>query len=185
MKFPSKRELQEIGFNYSSDIDFQDLMNIYKKFTAKPYLFLVIDATLASDSSFSFQKESFRKNIKLSALSSRKIGKYEYLRGEEMLPSGLSQITQQARFTYSRLGKAFEKQTEKQVGALKSLNLPNNIELKQIESISQKKQLNDLIINKLKEIMHLQNNIKLDDVEYTVKREKDYNFSRNSLPIVF
>ena len=46
MKIPNKRELQQIAFNHSSDIDF---MNLYKKFTAKPYSFLVIDATLASD----------------------------------------------------------------------------------------------------------------------------------------
>ena len=46
MKIPNKQELQQIAFNHSSDIDF---MNLYKKFTAKPYSFLVIDATLASD----------------------------------------------------------------------------------------------------------------------------------------
>ena len=46
MKIPNKRELQQIAFNHSSDIDF---MNLYKKFTAIPYSFLVIDATLASD----------------------------------------------------------------------------------------------------------------------------------------
>ena len=49
MKITGKQELQQIAFNYSSDIDFKDLMNLYKKCTAKPYSFLVIDATLASD----------------------------------------------------------------------------------------------------------------------------------------
>ena len=49
MKIPSRRELQQIAFNYSSDIDFQDIMNLYKKCTEKPYSFLVIDTTLASD----------------------------------------------------------------------------------------------------------------------------------------
>ena len=44
------------------------------------------------------------------ALSSRKINKYEYLTGEDILPSNQRQIMQQARFTYSLLGKAFEKQ---------------------------------------------------------------------------
>ena len=39
----------KIAFNNSTDIDFQDLMNLYKKCTAKPCLFLVIDTTLASD----------------------------------------------------------------------------------------------------------------------------------------
>ena len=57
-----------------------------------------------------------------------------------MLPSGQSQIRQQAKFTYSPLGKSFEKQTEKQVDALKSLNLSNKTdELKQIEAIFPKK----------------------------------------------
>ena len=59
-----KMRASQIGFNHSSDIEFQDLMNIYRTFTAKPYLFLVIDATLASDNPFTFQKKSFRKNIK-------------------------------------------------------------------------------------------------------------------------
>ena len=33
--------------------------------------------------------------------------------------------------------------------------------------------------------MQLQKNIKLDDLEYTKKRGKHYNFGRYSLPIVF
>ena len=41
-----KRELQQIEFNHSSDIDFEDFMNLYKKCTAKPHSFLVIDTTL-------------------------------------------------------------------------------------------------------------------------------------------
>ena len=46
MKFPNKRELQEILFNHSVDIDFQDFMSLYKKCTGKPYSFLVIDTIL-------------------------------------------------------------------------------------------------------------------------------------------
>ena len=46
MKIPNKRDLQQIAFNHLSDVDFQDLMNLYKKWTAKPYLFLVFDTTL-------------------------------------------------------------------------------------------------------------------------------------------
>ena len=49
MKIPTKRELQEIALNHSSDIDFKDFMNIYKKCTAEPYSFLVNDTTLPSD----------------------------------------------------------------------------------------------------------------------------------------
>ena len=51
-----------------------------------------------------------RKAAKILALSSGKIDKYEYLIGEETLPSDESMIIRQAKFTYSPLGKAFEKQ---------------------------------------------------------------------------
>ena len=47
---------------------------------------------------------------KISALSSGKLDKYEYLTGEEILPSNQQQIIQQAKFTYSPLGKTLEKQ---------------------------------------------------------------------------
>ena len=47
---------------------------------------------------------------KISALSSGKLDKYEYLTGEEILPSNQQQIIQQAKFNYSPLGKAIEKQ---------------------------------------------------------------------------
>ena len=57
MKIPNKRELQQIAFNYySSDIDFQDFMNLCKICTAKSYSFLVIDTTLALDNSSCFRK---------------------------------------------------------------------------------------------------------------------------------
>ena len=52
-----------------------------------------------------------REAAKISALSSGKLHKYEYLTGEEdILPSNQQQIIEQARFTYFTLGKAFEKQ---------------------------------------------------------------------------
>ena len=50
-KVLNKRELQKIAFNHSLDIDFQDLINIYKKCTVKAYSFLVIDTTITSDNS--------------------------------------------------------------------------------------------------------------------------------------
>ena len=56
MKIPNKRELQQIALNHSSDINFKDFMNIYKKYTAKPYSFLVNDTTLPSDDPLSFRK---------------------------------------------------------------------------------------------------------------------------------
>ena len=56
MKIPNKRELQQIAFDLSSDIDFEDLMNLYKKCTTKLYSFLVIDTILASDNFLRFRK---------------------------------------------------------------------------------------------------------------------------------
>ena len=72
---------------------------------------------------------------KISVLSSGEIDKYEYLTGEEILPSDQSRIIEQAKFTYSPLGKAFKKQIKtieeqgkKQVEALKILK-PNTQKL--------------------------------------------------------
>ena len=56
------------------------------------------------------QHDINREAAKISALSSNKIHKYEYVTGEEILPSINQQIIEQDRFTYSPLGKAFEKQ---------------------------------------------------------------------------
>ena len=68
-----------------------------------------------------------REAAKISALSSGKIDKYEYLTGEEILPSNQQQTIQQAKFNYSPLGKALEiqrktieDQGENQVDALKT-----------------------------------------------------------------
>ena len=46
---------------------------------------------------------------KISALSSGKIDKYEYLTDEEILPSDQNRITEQAKFTYAPLCKAYAK----------------------------------------------------------------------------
>ena len=42
-------------FNQSSDSDFQNIMNLYKKCTAKQYSFLVTDTILAPDNSSRFR----------------------------------------------------------------------------------------------------------------------------------
>ena len=56
------------------------------------------------------QYDISREATKISALSSGEIHKYEYRTGEDILPSNLKQIIEQARFTYSPLGNTFEKQ---------------------------------------------------------------------------
>ena len=103
-----------------------------------------------------------REATKISALSSRELNKYEYLTGEDILPSNRQQIIEQARFTYSPLGKAFEEQAKtiedqgkKQVDALE--NLKPKEEKKPIENKSNNQSkatiiFNDLI-NKRKKLM--------------------------------
>ena len=56
MKYSNKRELQQIELNHSSDIDFKDSLNSYKKCTTGPYSFLVNDTKLPSDDLLRFRK---------------------------------------------------------------------------------------------------------------------------------
>ena len=51
-----------------------------------------------------------REAAKISALTSAKTHKYKYVTGEDILPPNEQQIIEQAKFTYSPLGKVFEKQ---------------------------------------------------------------------------
>ena len=51
-----------------------------------------------------------REAAKISILSSGKIDKFEYLTIEEIRPSDQSRIIEQAKFTFSPLGKAFGKE---------------------------------------------------------------------------
>ena len=96
-----------------------------------------------------------REAAKISALSSGKIRKYEYLTGKDILPSNQQQIIEQAKFTYSPLGKAFEKQIktiedqgQKQVDALKNLKTKEQTKPTEDKSNNQSKAtiiFNDLI----------------------------------------
>ena len=107
-----------------------------------------------------------REAVKISTLSSGKIQKYEYLTGEDMLPSNQQQTIEQA---YSPLEKAFEKQIKtikdqgrKQADALKVL------EPKAIESGSN----NELVITK--EIYKKILEERMDEI-LEMSREIDYN----------
>ena len=81
-----------------------------------------------------------REAAKISALSPGKIDKYEYLTGEDILPSNQQQIIEQAKLTSSPLGKAFEKQTKtiedrgkKQIDAIADLK-PKEIKPRETKS---------------------------------------------------
>ena len=90
---------------------------------------------------------------------SGKIDKHEYLTGEEILPYDQSRIIKQAKFTYSLLGKAFEKQIKtiedqgiKQVEASKALKPEESQELETIEGLFPKKMRNNEIKSGIDEI---------------------------------
>ena len=95
------------------------------------------------------QYDTNREAPKISVLSSGKIDKNEYLTVEEILPSDQSGIIEQTKFTYSPLGKVFEKQIEdqgiNQLEALKTLKLEKNEELERIEGLFPKKIRNNEI----------------------------------------
>ena len=116
-----------------------------------------------------------REAAEISALSSGKIDKYEYLTGEEILPSNQQQIIRQAKFTYSPLGKAFEKQTKsikdqgkKQVNALKSLK-PSDKELTPIKDFIPEEDLNPEIINEIKKKLKKKKK-RLTEVKWFIKQ---------------
>ena len=59
MKIKNRRELQNIAFNHSADIDCKDFMKIYRECTKEPYSFLTIDNTLPSSNPLKFRKNLF------------------------------------------------------------------------------------------------------------------------------
>ena len=117
-----------------------------------------------------------REAAKISALSSGKIQKYEYLTDEDILPSNQQQIIEQASFTYSPLGKAFQKQIKttedqglKQVDALQKLK--SKEETRPIEDKSNNKSKATIIfnglINKRKKIMsELHDSVDYDNLKF-------------------
>ena len=194
MKILTKRELQQIVLNHSSDIDFKDFMKIFKKCTTEPYSF---SPNFTIRQSFKVQKESFeiiynkimtiedkirdekpqydinREAAKISVLSSGKIDKYEYLTGEEILPSNQQQIIEQTKFTYSPLGKAFEKQTktiENQVDALESLK-PSDKQLPPIRDFISKEKLNSEMVNEIERTEEEERKVDRSKIVYKASNE--------------
>ena len=67
-----------------------------------------------------------REAAKISALSSNKFNKGEYLTGKEILPSNQKQILQHTKFTYSPLGKAFGKTNKNNWRPMRKANKSNS-----------------------------------------------------------
>ena len=135
-----------------------------------------------------------REAAKISALSSGKIDKYEYLTGEEILPSNQQQIIEQATFTYSPLGKAFEKQAktiedkgEKQIKAIQDnrKQLISDDDYKNKLLISKEREIFKDIYNKrLDKLEELNNKIDYDNLKYVVESSGDeYWFNKIEDPI--
>ena len=131
------------------------------------------------------QYDISREAAKISALSSGKIHKYEYLTSEDILPSNQQQIIEQAKFTYSPLGKAFEKQIKtiedqgkKQVEALNTLKSNNQLT---IEDVIPKNALNNETKKELDKIKEIEKNV---DSEKLVYKTNDYMYSFKSFQTI-
>ena len=120
-----------------------------------------------------------REAAEISVLSSGKIDKYEYLSGKEILTSNQQEIVVQAKFTYSHLGKAFEKkikaikdQGERQVETLKGLK-PEK-QTKSIEEIFSEGYESVEIKNGLNEIKEYEKVNRNNMVYYSSKEPFDF-----------
>ena len=120
-----------------------------------------------------------KEAAKIIAWSSGKIHKYEYLTGEDILLSNQQQIIEQAKFTYSPLGKAFEKQIktiedkgQKQSDALENLKDQN----KQIVNVNDDYE-DKLLHSKEREIFRNIYNKRLDKIEELTKKVDGNNLT--------
>ena len=140
-----------------------------------------------------------REATKVSALSSSKIGKYEYLTGKEILSSNQQQVIEQAIFTYFPLRKAYEKQIKiiedqgkKQVEALENLKdrkkqLVNAYDYEDKLSISKEGEIFKNIYNKrLDKIEELTKNIDDNNLKFiTTSRDIKTDFNKKYNPLNF
>ena len=113
----------------------------------------------------------------ISALSSSKTHKYEYLTGEDILPSNQEQIIEQAKFTYSPLVKAFEKQIKTiEDQGKKHVNALENLKPKAIDSgsndnkpIIAKEIYNKILEERMDEILEMSKEIDYSNLVYHFK----------------
>ena len=142
-----------------------------------------------------------REAAKISALSSGKIHEYEYLTGEDILPSNQQQIKEQAKFTYSPLGKAFEKQIktiedqgEKQIKAIQDQEKLKTVKKYDYDAedtlfVSKQKEIfNELVDERPKKIINLNKKVDKNDLIYRYKKSTapnlDFNEFDNALDII-
>ena len=117
-----------------------------------------------------------RKAAEILAKSSGKLHKYKYLTGEDTLPSNQQQIIEETKFSYSRLGKGFEKQTKtikdqgkKQIDALKVLE-PKAIKSGSNNKPVKTKEIYDKILEeRMDEILKMRKKINFNNLTYNFK----------------
>ena len=123
MKIQNKKELQQVASNHSFDINIKESIIIYKIFTVKPYFFLAINTSLASDNSLNLRCNLLERMWKLIIITddkirdeklqfdinrevtnifplSGKINNNEYLTSEKISFSFQNQVKDRAKFTY-------------------------------------------------------------------------------------
>ena len=136
------------------------------------------------------QHDINREAAKIWALSSGKINKYGYLTGKEILHPEQSGVIEQAKFTYYRLEKAFEKQiktienqVEKQIkrieehrkqlvksnAFLEKKSIPFDKKEASILLDKQKEIFYKLVAERTKEIEKLQNSTNFENLIYYFK----------------
>ena len=120
-----------------------------------------------------------RQAAKISAISSGRIHKYEYLTGEHILPSNQLQIIEQAKFTYSPLRKAFEKQ----IKTIEDQGQVTTIKKYSYDSedtpfiLKQKEIVNELADERLEKITYLDDGVNSNNLIYRYKsRTADAKF---------
>ena len=64
MKMNKRKELQNVAINHSEEIDYNDIVNIYRECRRKLYSFLTIDTTLPASDPLRYRKNllPFYKN---------------------------------------------------------------------------------------------------------------------------
>ena len=131
-----------------------------------------------------------RETAKISVFSSGKIHKYEYLTGEDILPSNKKQIIEQAKFTIllwekllkkkHKKTKTTEDQGQKQVDALENLKPKEEAKPTEDRSNNQSKATlisNDLISKRKKIMSELYDSIDYDNLNFEyVGPTKDVRF---------
>ena len=119
-----------------------------------------------------------REAAKILELSPGKIHKYEYLTGEDILPPNQQQIIEQAKFTYSPLGKVFGKQ-------IKTIKVQEEKQAKALENLrDQEKQVDNIRIIKIS--YYIQKNEKfLRIFEKRVNKIEDLTKTIDSNNLIF